>query len=92
MYCRYCWLVSQNSTRREPTCSSQATRFETGKRYHYLVELAEALFKNSIFLFKDKSLKQREGTALGTKSAPPYSILFTANLEKEVLSEIECKQ
>ena len=68
------------------------TRFEIGKRYHYRVELAEALFKNNVFLFKDKSLKQTEGTALGTKSAPPYSILFTANSEKEILSETEYKQ
>ena len=43
-----------------------------------LVELAEVVLKNSIFTFKEKTLKQKRGTAIGTKFAPPYSILFMA--------------
>ena len=39
----------------------------------------------------EKTLKQKRGTAVGTKFAPPYSILFMAELEKEILSEIELK-
>ena len=39
----------------------------------------------------EKTLKQK-GTAIGTKFAPPYSILFMAELEEEILlSEIELK-
>ena len=56
-----------------------------------LVELAEVVLKNNIFTFKEKTLKQKWGTAVGTKFAPPYSILFMAELEEEILSEIELK-
>ena len=54
-----------------------------------LVELAEVVLKNNIFTFKEKTLKQKRGTAIGTKFAPPYSILFIAELEEEFLREIE---
>ena len=54
-----------------------------------LVELAEVVLKNNIFTFKEKSLKQKRGTAIGTKFAPPYSILFMVVLEEEILSKIE---
>ena len=53
-----------------------------------LVELAEVVLKNNIFTFMEKTLKQKQGTAIGTKFAPPYSILFMAELEEEILSEI----
>ena len=56
-----------------------------------LVELAEVVLKNNIFTFKEKTLKQKRGTAIGTKFAPPYSILFMAKLEEKILSEIELK-
>ena len=56
-----------------------------------LVELAEVVLKNNIFTFKEKTLKQKRGTAIVTKFAPPYSILFMAELEEEMLSEIELK-
>ena len=56
-----------------------------------LVELAEVALKNNIFTFKEKTLKQKRCTAIGTKFAPPYSVLFMAELEEEILSEIELK-
>ena len=56
-----------------------------------LVELAEVVLKNNIFTFMEKTLKQKWGTTIGTKFAPPYSILFIAELEEEILSEIELK-
>ena len=43
-----------------------------------LVELAEVVLKNNVFTFMEKTLKQKQGTAIGTKFAPPYSILFIA--------------
>ena len=68
------------------------TRSKTGKRCHYLnTKLAEVVLKTNIFTFKEKTLKQKRGTAIGTKFAPPYSILFMAELEGEILSEIELK-
>ena len=37
----------------------------------------------------EKTLKQKQGAALGTKFAPPYSILFMTELEEEILCEID---
>ena len=39
----------------------------------------------------EKTLKPKQGTAIGTKLAPPYNILFMAELEEETLNEIELK-
>ena len=38
-----------------------------------------------------KTLKQKRETAIGTKFAPPYSILFMAELEEEILRKAEFK-
>ena len=35
-----------------------------------LVESAEVFLKNNIFTFKEKALKQKRGTAIGTKFVP----------------------
>ena len=56
-----------------------------------LVELADIVLKNNYFQFLDKTCKQKRGTAIGTKFAPPYSILFMADLEKRLLSDIDLK-
>ena len=63
------------------------------KKFHCftLVEIAEVVLKNNIFTFKEKPSKQKLGAAIGTKFAPPYSILFIAELEDEISSEIELK-
>ena len=34
------------------------------------------------------SKKQKEGTAVGTKFAPPYAIIFMAALEEEILESL----
>ena len=54
-----------------------------------LVELAELVLKNNIFNFNQKTLKQKRGTAIGTKFAPPYSILFMAELEEKILEKVD---
>ena len=56
-----------------------------------LVELAEVVLKINGFTFGKKSLKQIRGTAIGTKFAPTYSILFMAELEEEILREVGLK-
>ena len=56
-----------------------------------LVELAEVVLKNNAFTFMEKTLKQKRGTAIAAKFAPPYSILLMAGLEEEILSEIKLK-
>ena len=51
------------------------------------IELAELVLKNNIFEFSDKTYKQICGTAIGTKFAPPYAVLFMAALEEKILSK-----
>ena len=41
-----------------------------------LAELAEIVLKNNIFEFDEKTFKQKRGTAIGTKFAPPYSFFI----------------
>ena len=38
-----------------------------------------------------KILKQKRGTAIGTKFAPPYIILLVAELEENIIKESEYK-
>ena len=38
-----------------------------------------------------KTLKQKRGTAIGTRFAPPYSILFMTELEEKIIKESEYK-
>ena len=56
-----------------------------------LCDLAEVVFFYFFFKFGKKTLKQKRGTAIGTKFAPPYSISFVAELEEEILREAELK-
>ena len=50
-----------------------------------LMELAECVLKNNIFEHNTCVYKQKQGTAIGTKMAPPYAILFMAELEESIL-------
>ena len=54
-----------------------------------LLELAEIVLKNNIFQFNEKTLKQLRGTAIGTKFAPLYAIIFMADLQEWILEDIE---
>ena len=56
-----------------------------------LVELADIVSKNNYFHSLDKTFKQKRGAAIGTKFTPPYSILFMADLETRLLSDIDLK-
>ena len=47
--------------------------------------------KNNIFNFNERTLKQKRGTAIGIKFAPPYNILFMAELEEKILEIIDNK-
>ena len=56
-----------------------------------LVELAELVLKNNIFNFNERTLKQKRGTAIGTKFALPCSILFMAELEGKKFEIVDNK-
>ena len=49
-----------------------------------LIELTELVLKSNIFQFSDKIYKQICGMVIGTKFAPPYTILFMTALEEKI--------
>ena len=51
-----------------------------------LIELAECVLKNNIFEHDKSVFTQLRGTAIGTKMAPPYAIIFMDSLEEDILS------
>ena len=52
-----------------------------------LMELAECVLKNNIFEHEKSVFKQLRGTAIGTKMAPRYAIIFMDYLEEDILSK-----
>ena len=50
-----------------------------------LCDLAEVILKNNFFKFGKKTLRQKRGTAIGMTFAPPYSILFVAEMLEEIV-------
>ena len=55
------------------------------------IELAECVLKNNIFEHTTSFYKQLRGTAIGTKMAPPYAILFMGELEEKILKDCDKK-
>ena len=53
-----------------------------------LIELAELVLQNNYFEFNERYLKQIRGTAIGTKFAPPYAIIYMAALEEDFLETL----
>ena len=49
------------------------------------------MLKSNVFTFVKKTLQQIRGTAIGSKFVRPYSILFMAELEEEILRKVELK-
>ena len=57
------------------------------KALESLNELAECVLKNNIFEHNLSFYKQLRGTAIGTKMALPYAIIFLGNLEEKFFSD-----
>ena len=51
-----------------------------------LIELAECVLENNIFEHDKSVFKQLRGTAIETKMAPPYAVIFMDSLEEDILS------
>ena len=47
--------------------------------------------EKNILTFEKKARKQKRRAAIGTKFAPPYSILFMAELKENLIKESEYK-
>ena len=50
-----------------------------------LMELAECVLKNNVFEHNKRVFRQKQGTAIGTKMAPSYAILFMSDFEEAFL-------
>ena len=53
-----------------------------------LIELAELVLQNNYFEFNERYLEQIRDTAIGTKFAPPYAIIYMAALEEDFLETL----
>ena len=56
-----------------------------------LIELAELVIQNNYFEFNERYLKQMQGTAIRTKFAPPYAIIYTAAPQEDFLEKLTKK-
>ena len=56
-----------------------------------LLELTECVLKNNVFEHDERFFRQKQGTAIGTKMAPPYAILFMSDLEQKFLDSSPLK-
>ena len=64
-------------------------RFDKRMEKYISSDLAEVVLKKFFFKFGKKTLNQKGGSTIGTKFAPPYSILFMTKLEEEILRKAE---
>ena len=56
-----------------------------------LLDLAKCVLDNNVFEHKGEIFRQKQGTAIGTKMAPNYAILFMSKLEEMILSTSSLK-
>ena len=54
-----------------------------------IVQMAEFLLKNNFFEFNGEIKRQKSGTVIGTKFAPPYACIFMDEVETESLKSQE---
>ena len=56
-----------------------------------LIKFADIVLKNNFFEHNSKIYQQLKGTAIGTKFAPPYAVLFMGDFEEKALSDYHLK-
>ena len=56
-----------------------------------LLELTKLVLENNVFEHNGETFRQKQGTAIGTKMAPQYAILFMAYLEERLLGSCTLK-
>ena len=54
-----------------------------------IVQMAEFVLKNNFFEFNGEVKRQKSGTAIGAKFAPPYTCIFMDEVEMEFLKSQE---
>ncbi len=61
------------------------TRQDQNPPSSVITHLTRLILTNNVFRFDDTHYRQVQGTAMGTKMAPSYAILFMAKLESKIL-------
>ena len=56
-----------------------------------LLDLSKCVLENNVFEHNGEVFKQKQGTAIGTKMAPNYAILFMSALEERILESAPLK-
>ena len=54
-----------------------------------IIQMAEFVLENTFFEFNGEFKRQKTGTAIGTKFAPPYACIFMDEVETEFLESQE---
>ena len=54
-----------------------------------LLDLASVVLKNNVFVHNGKTYRQKRGTAMGTKFAPPYAVIYMGEFEEDALANYE---
>ena len=70
------WMLEETTPTAEKKNMSELTPLQIQQKQ---------CLKNNRFAFEKKTLKQNQGTAIDTKFAPPYSILFMTELEEDII-------
>ena len=55
------------------------------------IDLTECVLKNNVFEHDGRTFRQKQGTAIGTKMAPSYAILFMSEVERKFLEKSRLK-
>ena len=88
LLCFYCWILEDGSVAIGKALDAQEDKTVSTDS---LIELAECVLKNNIFEHNTSFYKQLRGTAIGTKMAPPYAIIFMGDLEEKLLKDCDKK-
>ena len=67
---------------------------ENGTDYEkaeFIGTLAKLVLISNYFIFNGKIYLQKQGTAMGTRMAPNYAIIFMHSVEKEILNNSKLK-
>ena len=90
---RCCGSISQYSLRRWVGSNAESIRSTRGKDVliESFIELAECVLKDNVYKRNTSFYKQIRGTAIGTKMAPPYAIIFMGDLMEKLLKDCDKK-
>ena len=88
LLCFYCWILEDGLVAIRKALDARENKTVSTDS---LIELVECVLKNNIFEHNTSFYKRLRGTAIGTKMAPPYAIIFMGDLEEKLLKDCDKK-